>query len=85
MHLLIETFIGGVVYSGVEPLLPGKPVIKGITFGFIIWIAMAFFVVAASLQVAVAALVMSLVYGATLGIVYANLGRAAVREDVTSE
>jgi hypothetical protein len=26
-----------------------------------------------------------IVYGATLGIVYANLGRAAVREDVTSE
>jgi hypothetical protein len=83
MHLLIGTFVGGVLYSLVEPLLPGKPTVKGVAFGFIIWMAMVFLVVGVGLQGVIAALVMSLSYGVALGVVYANLDSSAASEDVT--
>jgi len=77
VHLLIGTFVGGALYTVVEPFLPGKPAVKGATFGFIVWIGMAFFVAGVSLQVAIAAFVMSLAYGVTLGIVYGILAGSA--------
>jgi hypothetical protein len=82
VHLLIGTFIGGGLYAAVEPFLPGAPLLKGVLFGLIVWIALMFVGASITLQVVIAALILSLVYGATLAMVYANLGSAAARDDL---
>jgi uncharacterized membrane protein YagU involved in acid resistance len=79
---IIGTFLFGVIYPLIAPRLPIRSnLIRGLLFGFAIWLAMmllvmplvgaGFFAVNRSAIGPAAALVLTLVYGMTLAAVYA--------------
>jgi uncharacterized membrane protein YagU involved in acid resistance len=92
MHFFIGTVMWGITYSIVQSKLPGGPVARGMIFGIGAWLLMmvlvmplagaGFFGLAFGMGAPVATLMLHLVFGATLGIVYAKSQGAAAREDV---
>ena len=81
-HFFIGTIVWGILYALIEPYLPGAPIVKGLIFAVIAWLAMmilfmplagqGFFVMHIGPAAAVATLVLHLIYGGVLGAVYAN-------------
>ena len=82
-HFFLGTVIWGLVYAAWHASLPGAPVVKGLIFGVLAWLAMMIvfmplaghgpFARSLGPQAAVATLVLHLVYGAVLGVVYAKV------------
>jgi uncharacterized membrane protein YagU involved in acid resistance len=82
-HFLLGTVVWGIIYAALQAILPGAPIVKGLVFGALAWLAMMIFFMplagnglfALSLgpQATVATLVLHLVYGAVLGVVYAKV------------
>jgi len=84
-HFFIGSVVWGIFYALIEGNLPASPLIKGLVFGFIAWMAMmivfmplagqGIFGIRGGMPVPVATLILHLVYGAVLGIVFARLSR----------
>ena len=82
-HFLLGTVVWGIIYAALQASLPGAPIVKGLVFGALAWLAMMIFFMplagnglfALSLgpQAIVATLVLHLVYGAVLGVAYAKV------------
>ena len=82
-HFALGTVAWGIIYAALQASLPGAPVVRGLVFGALAWLAMMIFftplaghgLFALSLgpQATVATLVLHLVYGAVLGEVYGLL------------
>lgn len=82
-HLALDIFwgmIGGVAYSYLYSLIPGKAVLKGLTFGLSIWVikdvaagsylALTMLVVNSAIILIIGGFVMWIVYGLVLGYLY---------------
>lgn len=82
-HAIIGIVIFGAAYALLEPIMPGRGFIAGLTFGLITWLAMmmsfmplaghAVFAQDLGPIVMIATLALHLVYGAVLGMSYAAL------------
>src|SRR6516164_5974351 len=82
-HFVLGTVAWGIIYAALQASLPGAPVVKGLIFGALAWLAMMIFftplagdgLFALSLgpQATVATLVLRLIYGAVLGVAYAKV------------
>lgn len=82
-HFLLGTVVWGIVYAALQASLPGAPVVKGVIFGALAWLAMmiifmplaghGLFALSLGPQATVATLVLHLIYGAVLGGVYAKV------------
>jgi len=82
-HFFLGTVIWGLIYAALHASVPGAPVVKGLIFGALAWLAMmilfmplaghGLFALSLGPQAAVATLVLHLVYGAVLGVVYAKV------------
>jgi uncharacterized membrane protein YagU involved in acid resistance len=82
-HFVIGTVVWGIIYVALQASLPGAPVVKGLIFGALAWLAMMIFFMplaghglfALSLgpPATVATLVLHLIYGAVLGVAYAKV------------
>ena len=82
-HFVLGTVVWGIIYAALQASLPGAPIVKGLVFGALAWLAMMIFFMplagnglfALSLgpQAIVATLVLHLVYGAVLGVAYAKV------------
>ena len=82
-HFFLGTVIWGLVYAAWHASLPGAPVVKGLIFGVLAWLAMMIiftplaghgvFALSLGPQATVVTLVLHLVYGAVLGVVYAKV------------
>lgn len=82
-HFVLGTIVWGTIYAALQASLPGTPVVRGLVFGALAWLAMMIFFMplaghglfALSLgpQVTVATLVLHLIYGAVLGEAYAKV------------
>ena len=91
-YFVIGAVVWGIIYGWLEPSLPGPPVARGLLFGVLAWLAMmivfmpiagqGLFAMAAGPMAAFATLVLHLVYGATLGLVYASQNSSAALADV---
>ncbi len=90
-HFVIGSIVWGVIYALIEKSLPGPAVVKGLIFAVLAWLAMmivfmplagqGFFGLDDGPAAIVATLALHLVYGAVLGVVYANqLGGAAIAD-----
>lgn len=89
MHFMIGTIAWGVAFAIATPYLPGSPVLRGILFGIAAWLMMMIAVIPMAgaglfgLQLGIiaplATLMLHILYGATLGAVFAELpdGRMA--------
>jgi alcohol dehydrogenase (cytochrome c) len=88
-HFVIGSIAWGAAYALLEPIFPGPAIVKGLVFALIAWLAMmilfmplagrGFFAMSLGAPLALATLVVHLVYGAVLGVVYARLaGRSEV-------
>jgi len=92
MHFFIGTVMWGIAYAILQSKLPGGPVARGMIFGIGAWLLMmvlamplagaGFFGLALGMGAPVATLMLHLVFGATLGVVYAKSQGAASRADV---
>ena len=81
-HFALGTVVWGIIYAALQASLPGTPVVKGLVFGALAWLAQMIFFMplagnglfALSLgpQATVATLVLHLIYGAVLGVAYAK-------------
>ena len=81
-HFALGTVAWGIIYAALQASLPGTPVVKGLVFGALAWLAQMIFFMplagnglfALSLgpQATVATLVLHLIYGAALGVAYAK-------------
>lgn len=79
-HVIIGTVIYGIAFAFLQPILPGTPMIEGLVFGVIIWLAMMLsFMPLAGNEIFAqdlgplfmgATLILHLVYGLTLGVTY---------------
>ena len=82
-HFFLGTVIWGLLYAALHASLPGAPVVKGLIFGVLAWLAMmivfmplgghGLFALSLGPQALIATLVLHLVYGAVLGVVYAKV------------
>jgi len=82
-HFLLGTVIWGLIYAAMHASLPGAPVVKGLIFGALAWLAMmilfmplaghGLFALSVGPQAVVVTLILHLVYGAVLGVVYAKV------------
>ena len=82
-HFVLGTVAWGIIYAALQASLPGAPVVKGLIFGALAWLAMmiifeplagdGLFALSLGPQATVATLVLHLVYGAVLGEVYGLL------------
>jgi hypothetical protein len=82
-HFFLGTVIWGLIYAAWHASLPGAPVVKGLIFAALAWLAMmilfmplaghGLFALSLGPQAVVATLVLHLVYGAVLGVVYAKV------------
>src|SRR5215472_10452594 len=82
-HFLLGTVVWGIIYAALQASLPGAPVVKGLIFGTLAWLAMmiiftplaghGLFALSLGPQATVATLVLHLIYGAVLGGVYGLL------------
>jgi hypothetical protein len=82
-HFFLGTVIWGLIYAALHATLPSAPVVKGLIFGALAWLAMmilfmplaghGLFALSLGPQAVVATLVLHLVYGAVLGVVYAKV------------
>jgi uncharacterized membrane protein YagU involved in acid resistance len=82
-HFVLGTVVWGVIYAALQASLPGAPVVKGLVFGALAWLAMmiilmplaghGLFALLLGPQATVAALVLHLIYGAVLGVIYATV------------
>ena len=92
VHFLIGTILWGVGYSIVESNLPGPPAVRGMLFSAGAWLVMMIIVMpmagtglfglSLGPSAPIAILVLHLIFGATLGIVYAKDQGGAARDDV---
>ena len=92
MHFFIGTVMWGIAYAILQSKLPGGPAARGMIFGIGAWLLMmvlvmplagaGFFGLALGMGAPVATLMLHLVFGATLGVVYAKSQGAASRADV---
>lgn len=92
LHFLIGTILWGTAYSMLQSVLPGKPAMRGMLFAIGPWLLMmvivmpiggaGMFGLALGPIVPIATLALHLVFGATLGIVYAKSEGGAARDDV---
>lgn len=81
-HFALGTIIWGTIYAAMHADLPGLPVVRGLIFGALAWLAMmivfmpmaghGLFALSLGLRAVVATLVLHLVYGAVLGVAYAR-------------
>jgi hypothetical protein len=91
-HFVIGAGVWGALYAWFEPSLPGSPVVKGLLFAVVAWLAMmivfmplaghGFFGMTEGPIAAIATLVLHLAYGAVLGVVYASQSGGAAVADV---
>jgi uncharacterized membrane protein YagU involved in acid resistance len=82
-HFVLGTVAWGIIYAALHASLPGAPVVKGLIFGALAWLAMmiifeplagdGLFALSLGPQATVATLVLHLIYGAVLGEVYGLL------------
>jgi uncharacterized membrane protein YagU involved in acid resistance len=82
-HFVLGTVVWGIIYAALQASLPGAPVVKGLIFGALAWLAMmiiftplaghGLFALSLGPQATVATLVLHLIYGAVLGGVYGLL------------
>jgi uncharacterized membrane protein YagU involved in acid resistance len=82
-HFALGTVAWGIIYAALQRSLPGAPVVKGLIFGALAWLAMmiiftplaghGLFALSLGPQATVATLVLHLIYGAVLGWVYGLL------------
>ncbi|MDL2399604.1 DUF6789 family protein [Rhizobium mayense] len=82
-HFVLGTIVWGIIYAAIQASLPGTPVVRGLIFGALAWLAMmiifmplaghGLFALSLGGQAAVATLVLHLVYGAVLGVAYARV------------
>lgn len=92
VHFFIGTILWGGGYSIVEPNLPGAPAVRGMVFSAGAWLVLMIIVMpvaGAGLfglslgpSVPIAILILHMIFGATLGIVYAKSQGGAARDDV---
>lgn len=92
LHFVIGTGLWGVGYAVLADALIGPPAVRGVTFGVGAWLLMMLIVMplagagvfglALGIEAATLMLVMHLVFGGTLGIVYASSQGEAARADV---
>jgi uncharacterized membrane protein YagU involved in acid resistance len=85
-HFVLGTVVWGIIYAAMQASLPGAPIVKGLIFGALAWLAMmiifmplagnGLFALSLGLPATVATLVLHLVYGAVLGVVYAKFAHA---------
>ena len=76
-HFVLGTVAWGIIYAALQASLPGAPVVKGLIFGALAWLAMmiifmplaghGLFALSLGPQATVATLVLHLIYGAVLG------------------
>ena len=81
-HFALGTIIWGTIYAAMHADLPGLPVVRGLIFGVLVWLAMmivfmpmaghGLFALSLGPMAMVATLVLHLVYGAVLGMTYAR-------------
>jgi uncharacterized membrane protein YagU involved in acid resistance len=82
-HFVLGTVAWGIIYAALQASLPGAPVVKGLIFGALAWLAMmiifeplagdGLFALSLGPQATVATLVLHLIYGAVLGVAYAKV------------
>jgi len=82
-HFVLGTVAWGIISAALQASLPGAPVVKGLIFGALAWLAMmiiftplaghGLFALSLGPQATVATLVLHLIYGAVLGGVYGLL------------
>src|SRR6516225_8196955 len=82
-HFVLGTVAWGIIYAALQASLPGAPVVKGLIFGALAWLAMmiifmplaghGLFALSLGSQATVATLVLHLIYGAVLGVAYAKV------------
>jgi len=82
-RFVIGTVGYGIIYAALQASLPGTPVVKGLIFGALAWLAMmitfeplaghGLFALSLGPQATVATLVLHLIYGAALGVAYAKV------------
>jgi hypothetical protein len=92
IHFGIGTVLWGVGYAAIQSLLPGSPAVRGMLFATGAWLIMmvivmpiggaGMFGLGLGPIAPVATLALHLVFGATLGIVYAKSEGGAARADV---
>jgi hypothetical protein len=92
VHFIIGTILWGIGYAIVEASLPGPPAVRGMVFSAGAWLLMMIIVMpitgagmfglSLGPSVPVAILMLHLIFGATLGIVYAKGQGGAARDDV---
>jgi uncharacterized membrane protein YagU involved in acid resistance len=91
-HFFIGTIVWGLVYVWLRKRLPGTPIVKGLIFGLLAWLAMmlvfmplaghGFFGLGIGWVAPAATLVLHLVYGTVLAAVYASTRSAAAIDDI---
>lgn len=84
-HILLGSFVFGLIYALIRPILPGTGTVQGLWFGAILWLTMmvsfmplaghAIFAQDVGPVFALAMLAFNLIYGAILGMSYAAFGR----------
>ena len=82
-HFVLGTVAWGIIYAALQASLPGAPVVKGLIFGALAWLAMmiifeplagdGLFALSLGPQATVVTLVLHLIYGAVLGVAYAKV------------
>ena len=82
-HFVLGTVAWGIIYAALQASLPGAPVVKGLIFGALAWLAMmiifmplaghGLFALSLGPQATAATLVLHLIYGAALGVAYARV------------
>jgi uncharacterized membrane protein YagU involved in acid resistance len=91
-HFLIGTIVWGIAYALLVRHLPGPPVVQGLIFGVIAWLAMmivfmplvghALFGLDLGMPAVVITLILHVVYGGVLGTVYPHVSRRPERAEI---
>ena len=68
-HFALGTVAWGIIYAALQASLPGTPVVKGLIFGALAWLAMMIFFMPLAGNGLFA---LHLIYGAALGVAYAK-------------
>ena len=92
VHFFIGTILWGIAYAFAESNLPGPPAVRGMVFAAGAWLVMMIIVMpitgtgmfglSLGPSVPIAVLMLHLIFGATLGVVYAKSRDGAARDDV---
>ncbi|MFS8111904.1 hypothetical protein QD460_09310 [Rhizobium jaguaris] len=82
-HFVLGTIAWGTIYAALQASLPGTPVVRGLIFGALAWLAMmiifmplaghGLFALSLGAPATVATLVLHLIYGAVLGEAYTKV------------